>query len=220
MVTRSRQSGAAVETLVFVLLILMIVWAAVDVTRLFKIQDRLHLAVTTVGALAADIPPENESNTRFEQLLCGTTKADLRFDACPQSSTSDFLMAVAEKTLGLDDANQFAMRFEFISDPGIPNSQEYAKSEVLGSGNCDLSPVVVPGGVRIASYLTNPLTTSEVTLKNRAHHQFVYVAMCVESSALAGSLSAWLMKDKLNKELFADSMNLRRYWYNGDYIED
>ncbi|MEZ8824121.1 hypothetical protein AB6E04_07150 [Vibrio amylolyticus] len=211
---QKKQHGIAlVEMAMFVLFLSGVIWSVAAVARLYALQDRLHLAVSTVGTLAADIPPQNEVNLRFESILCGKSNTALRFDECPESITSQFLYEAAIQTLGTKYEGRFAMRFEFVSDPRIAQSQEFAKSDIIGQGQCDLTPFV-PGGVRINSYLTNPSSTNTTTLKNRAHHQFIYMAMCVEPLGIAGRLASLV-----NKPLFADSMSLRRYWYDGDYIE-
>lgn len=209
-----KQAGVVIFELLATILILMgAIWSIVNIAKLYLLQDRLHLAAVTIGTLAADTPPQNDLNLRFESILCNKNQSALRYDECPQSSTSEFLYQAGLKVLGEEHANRFAMRFEFVSDPRIAQSQEYAISETIGQGQCNLHPFV-PGGVRINSYLTAPGSTSTTTLKNRAHHQFVYVAVCVESLGISGHLA-----NLINKPLFADSMSLRRYWYDGDYIE-
>ncbi len=209
-----KQSGVAMIELLATAIVLMgAIWSIAAIAKLYLLQDRLHLAAVTIGSLAADTPPQNDLNLRFESILCGKSQAALRYDECPESTTSEFLYQAGLKVVGEEHASRFAMRFEFVSDPRIAQSQEYAISETIGQGSCNLHPFV-PGGVRINSYLTAPSSTSTTTLKNRAHHQFVYVAVCVEPLGIAGQLA-----NLINKPLFADSMSLRRYWYDGDYIE-
>lgn len=210
---KKQQGLAFLEMVMSILLLSSLIWSVIAIAGLYTLQDRLHLAVSTVGSLAADIPPQNEANRRFESILCDKTQSSLRYDECPESVTSQFLYKAAVQTLGEKHERRFAMRFEFVSDPRIAQSQEYAKSETIGQGQCNLNPFV-PGGVRINSYLTNPSSTSTTQLKNRAHHQFIYIAMCVEPMGISGTLARLV-----NKPLFADSMSLRRYWYDGDYIE-
>lgn len=213
--TRARQRGvAAIEMIAYLVLLIVITLCALDINRYIHYQDRLHLTVATIGPLAADIPPDNANNVRYEQLLCSSSQAKLKHDECPTSEVTNALLSAAIETMGIDDAQRFAMRFEFISDPGIPGSKEYARTENLGQGNCDLYPNV-PGGIRLANYLTNPVSTRDVALKNRAHNQFIYLAACYQPTGMMS-----VVAKLLDTPLFADSLSLRRYWYSGDYDEN
>jgi len=209
-----KQRGVILIELVFYVSIVMgLMLAAVDILRYVHFQDRLHLVATTIGPLAADIPPDNDNNVRFEQQLCGTSQVNLKYDDCPESEVTKALLKIALETMGLDNDQQFAMRLEFISDADNAVSKEFAKTNVIGRGKCDLYPNV-PGGIRLVKYLSNPSSTRDVELKNRAHSQFIYVAACYQPTGLMSAVQTLL-----DEALFADSLSLRRYWYSGDRYE-
>lgn len=214
MSNRHKQRGVImIELVLYVSIVMGLMIAAVDILRYVHFQDRLHLVVSTVGPLAADIPPDSSNNVRFEQQLCGVGQVNLKHDDCPESEVTKALLKIALETMGLENSERFAMRLEFISDSNNASSKEFAKTNTLGGGSCELYPNV-PGGIRLVKYLSNSSSTREVELKNRAHSQFIYVAACYQPSGLMS-----VVKTLIDAPLFADSLSLRRYWYSGDRNE-
>lgn len=214
-----KQKGlAAIEVLLLFGVLFTIILTSVDIVRYVYIQDRLNTAVVVVGNLAADLTPNNDGNQRYESLLCNITESAGRYDLCPDSAALLGLKKAALEVMRLSDDSNFAMRVEYISRPNVPQSEEYARSAVLGKGKCSLMQRV-PGGIRIHNYLTKNYVNSPATVKNRAHNQYVYVSACYLNRA-KGSFSTNHVINKLfGEQLFADSFSIRRYWYQGDTIE-
>ncbi|EGU60268.1 hypothetical protein VINI7043_06565 [Vibrio nigripulchritudo ATCC 27043] len=210
-----KQSGfASIEVLLYVVVLFFIIWMSSDIARYVYMQDRINTAVVVVGNLAADLVPKNDQNRTFESLLCNVNDANKRYDLCPDSLALRGLKKAAREVMGLADDSNFAMRIEYISRPNISQSEEYARSPVLGRGNCKLIQTV-PGGIRIHNYLTRNYANSPAEVKNRAHNQYVYVSACYVDLS-----SNWFTSKLLGVQHFSDSFSIRRYWYQGDTIEN
>ena len=202
---------ATLELIIYIPILMMIIFAASDFYRYLLLQDRLHLTAVSIGALAADITPENQQNKPYEALLCGQVSATDNNIICPNNKRLDNLLKIALETMALDNSQNFAMQIEFI-DRAIADYQ-YAKTERLGMGSCTLDNNTT-GGIRIADYLTSNKSRPPVDLKNRAQHQFIYLTLCYQFTA------NWFDKRAFSKTLYADSFNLRRYWYSGDSVNE
>ncbi|KJY80951.1 hypothetical protein [Vibrio nigripulchritudo] len=210
-----KQSGLAlVEVSFYTTVLFTIIWFSADIARYVYMQYRVNTAVVVVGNLAADLVPKNDQNRTFESLLCNVNATNKRYDLCPDSPALKGLKKAALEVMGLKDDSNFAMRVEYISRPNIPQSEEYARSPVLGRGNCKLIQKV-PGGIRIHNYLTRNYVNSPADVKNRGHNQYVYVSACYLDNSSKG-----LVTKLFGEQLFSDSFSIRRYWYQGDTIEN
>ena len=112
--------------------------------------------------------------------------------------------------MALQSSKNFAMQIEFIDRS--PFDFKYAKTQRLRQSNCRLDNNTT-GGITVADYLTSNKSRPPVDLKNRAQHQFIFVVMCYKFP------NNWFTEFITSNEIYADSFNLRRYWYSGDSHE-